>query len=53
MVVKQADYVDASRKRLRVVLSHMVVKLRWLRALSLCRLRVVLSHMVVKHQDGR
>ena len=37
-----------STHRLRVVLSHMVVKRVPSGKLSLCRLRVVLSHMVVK-----
>ena len=48
MVVKQEEGLELLEVRLRVVLSHMVVKHGIGRNRQLQRLRVVLSHMVVK-----
>ena len=48
MVVKQVSNIRSPCYCLRVVLSHMVVKLTNIEELNDMGLRVVLSHMVVK-----
>ena len=53
MVVKPQLHTLCRHHSLRVVLSHMVVKLPGAEQNTGCGLRVVLSHMVVKHRFHR
>ena len=52
MVVKPGIAALNGHRRLRVVLSHMVVKRILGKGKTIWRLRVVLSHMVVKPESG-
>ena len=52
MVVKLICCTSLNHFRLRVVLSHMVVKPKYADVFANACLRVVLSHMVVKPESG-